>query len=79
MDIDKTKIEETLKLVNASSSKDDYCIICYKDQEKQVKELFPNEKIHVLSEEISRRETNINNQIFIIPADIKPVKIVYEN
>ena len=79
MDIDKAKIEEALKLVNASNNKDDYCIICCKDQEEQVKELFPNEKIHVLSEEISRRETNINNQIFIIPADIKPVKIVYEN
>ena len=71
MDIEKAKIEETLKPVNTSNNKDDYCIICCKDQEEQVKELFPNEKIHVLSEElsekISRKETNTNNRIFIIP------------
>lgn len=78
MSADSSKVEELIKLVNASSGKDDYCIICHKDQEEQVKELFPNEKIHVLSEEISRKEININNQIFIIPADIKPVKVVYE-
>ena len=78
MSADSSKVEELIKLVNASSGKDDYCIICHKDQEEQVKELFPSKEIHVLPEEISRKEININNQIFIIPADIKPVKVVYE-
>ena len=37
-------IEKLLNEVRTSSDKDDYCVICYKDQYEQTRELFPNEK-----------------------------------
>ena len=70
------KVEELLDKVKASSGKDDVCIICYKDQEERCKELFPSKEIHVLPEKVSYKETN--NAIFIIPTDVKPIKVVYE-
>ena len=73
----KIKIEELVEQVRASSGKDDVCIICYKDQEERCKELFLSKEIHVLPEKISCKETN--NKIFIIPTDIKPIKVVYED
>lgn len=76
MCVDITKVEELLKQVRVSSGKDDVCIICYKDQEERCKELFPNKEIHVLPEKVSCKETN--NKIFVIPTDIKPIRVVYE-
>ena len=73
---DKIKIEELVEQVRASSGKDDICIICYKDQEERCKKLFPSKEIHVLPEKVSYKETN--NAIFIIPTDVKPIKVVYE-
>ena len=73
---DKIKVEELIEQVKASSGKDDVCIICYKDQEERCKELFPSKEIHVLPEKVSCKETN--NAIFIIPTDVKPIKVVYE-
>lgn len=71
-----TKVEELLNQVRASSGKDDVCIICYKDQEERCKELFPSKEIHVLPEKVSCKETN--NKIFVIPTDVKPIRVVYE-
>lgn len=76
MSTDIAKIEELLNQVRASNDEDDYCIICYKDQEERCKELFPNKKIHVLSEKVNCKETN--NQVFVIPTDAKPIIVVYE-
>lgn len=73
---DEIKVEELIKQVKATSGKDDVCIICYKDQEEHCKELFPSKKIHVLPEKLVTRK--INNAIFIIPIDVKPIKVVYE-
>ena len=73
---DKIKVEELIEQVKASSGKDDVCIICYKDEEERCKELFPNKEIHVLPEKVSCNETN--NTVFIIPTDVKPIKVVYE-
>ena len=73
---DKIKVEELIEQVKASSGKDDVCIICYKDEEERCKELFPSKEIHVLPEKVRCNETN--NTIFIIPTDVKPVKVVYE-
>ena len=70
------KVEELIEQVKASSGKDDVCIICYKDEEERCKELFPSKEIHVLPEKVSCKETN--NAIFIIPTDVKPIKVVYE-
>lgn len=71
-----TKVEELLNQVRASSGKDDVCIICYKDQEERCKELFPSKEIHILPEKVSCKETN--NKIFVIPTDVKPIRVVYE-
>lgn len=73
---DKIKVEELIEQVKTSSGKDDVCIICYKDQEERCKELFPNNEIHVLPEKVSCNETN--NAVFIVPTDVKPIKVVYE-
>ena len=73
---DKIKVEELIEQVKASSGKDDVCIICYKDEEERCKELFPSKEIHVLPEKVRCNETN--NAIFIIPTDVKPIKVVYE-
>lgn len=73
---DKIKVEELLNQVRASNGKDDFCIICYKDEEERCKELFPNNEIHVIPEKISCEEAN--NKIFVIPTDIKPIRVVYE-
>lgn len=73
---DKIKVEELIEQVKASSGKDDVCIICCKDEEERCKELFPNKEIHVLPEKVSCNETN--NTVFIIPTDVKPIKVVYE-
>lgn len=74
---DKIKIEELVEQVRASSGKDDICIICYKDQEERCKELFPSKEIHVLPEKVRCNETN--NAIFIIPTDVKPIIVAYED
>lgn len=73
---DKIKVEELIEQVKASSGKDDVCIICYKDEEERCKKLFPSKEIHVLPEKVRCNETN--NAIFIIPTDVKPIKVVYE-
>lgn len=74
---DKIKIEELVEQVMVSSGKDDICIICYKDQEERCKELFPSKEIYVLQKKVSCKETN--NAIFIIPTDVKSIKVVYED
>ena len=61
------EIEDLLKRVKASSGKNDYCIICYKDQEERTRELFPDAKIHILPERFDCSE--LNNKVFIIPVD----------
>lgn len=70
------KVEELLNKVKVSSGKDDVCIICYKDQEERCKELFPSKEIYILPEKVNCKETS--NAIFIIPTDVKPIKVVYE-
>lgn len=71
------KVEELLNRVKTSSGKNDYCVICYKDQEEQIRELFPCEKIHVLPESFNCNE--LNNKVFVIPIDEKiSVKVICE-
>lgn len=69
------KVEELLNKVKVSSGKNDYCVFCYADQEKQTREIFPCEKIHIIPERCTCSEEN--NKVFIIPVD-RLIKVIYE-
>lgn len=70
-----TKVEELLNKVKAFSGKNDYCVFCYANQEKQTRKIFPCEKIHIIPERCTC--SGSNNKVFIIPVD-KPIKVTYE-
>lgn len=72
----KTEIEELLDKIKVFSGKNDYTVICHKDDEERTKELFPGIKVLVLPEVF--HAAKVNGTIFIIPTDEKTVKVVYE-
>jgi len=72
----KTEIKELIDKIKLSSGKNDYTVICHKDDEERTKELFPGVKVLVLPDEFHTAKAN--GTVFIIPTDEKPVKVVYE-
>lgn len=71
MDRDIIKIEDLIK----QNDHNDYNVICFKDQEEELRNYFPSEKIHALPE-ISGEP---NNEVFIIPTNnVKPIRFVCE-
>lgn len=72
----KAEIEELLDKIKVSSGKNDYTVICHKDDEERAKKLFPSAKVLVLPEEFHAAKAN--GTVFIIPTDEKPLKVVYE-
>ena len=72
----KTEIEALLDKIKLSSGKNDYTVICHKDDEDRTKELFPGIKVLVIPDEFHAAKPN--GTVFIIPTEEKPVKVVYE-
>ena len=72
----RTGLEEWLDKIKVSSSKNNYTVICHKDDEDRTRELFPGVKVLVLPEVF--HAVKANGTVLIIPTDEKPVKVVYE-